>query len=291
MIPMSIDFLKRWQNSDGGWSYVRGGSWTEPTAYAVLALLSAGEYAAAERGLVWLRAAQRADGGFPPQPGVDRSGWSTAAAALVPPERLGARAHARAIEWLLGSCGQESTLSYRMRQWLLGNSVAESAYAGWGWTPDAAAWVGPTALAILALEKERLRRPSAAILGRVASGRRFLLNRMCIGGGWNYGNVRVLGEDLHPYPETTGMALAALRGEKSANLTQTIGVAAGFLAECRSADSLNWLRLGLMAHGKMPEGYCPPAHVKQRTVPETALDLLVNDPAGLFGATNEQEPS
>jgi hypothetical protein len=280
---MSIALLKQRQNRDGGWPYVRGGSWTEPTAYAVLALLAEGETGTAGRGLEWLRAAQRSDGGFPPQPGVDHSGWATAAAALVPPARLGVRAHAGAIEWLLRSCGQESTLSYRMRQWLLGNSVADYRYAGWAWAPGAAAWVGPTALAIVALEKERMRRPSAEIVGRVASGRRFLLNRMCAGGGWNYGNARVLGEELRPYPETTGMALAALRGAASPLVAQAISVAGRFLSECRSADSLNWLRLGLIAHGRLPEGYCPPADIERRTVPEVALDLLSKRPAAFFG--------
>jgi len=280
---MPITLLKQKQNPDGGWPYIRGASWTEPTAYAVLALLSAGETEAAERGMRWLRAAQRSDGGWPPQPGVDQSSWVTALAALVPAERLGPRIHARAIEWLLRASGEESTFAYGVRQWLLGNAVPDSQTVGWSWAPDAAAWVGPTSLAILALEKERLRRPSAAIRGRVECGRRFLLSRMCVGGGWNYGNVRVLGRDLPPYPETTGMALAALRGDRSPRLGQAIGVATRFLAECRSADPLNWLRLGLMAHRRLPEGYCPPARIERRTILEASLDLLVANAANAGG--------
>lgn len=284
---MPTMLLNRTQNPDGGWPYVRGASWTEPTVYALLALLSAGETEAAERGLRWLRAAQRSDGGWPPQTGVDHSAWVTALAALVPAERLGFGAHARAIEWLLQASGEEFTLAYRVRQFLLGNAVPDFEYAGWAWAPDAAAWVGPTSLAILALEKEHSLRPSAAIRGRVESARQFLLIRMCQGGGWNYGNPRVFGKDLPPYPETTGMALAALRGVGSPKIGQAIAVATRFLAECRAADPLNWLRLGLIAHGRLPEGYCPPARVERRTILETSLDLLVSsdgNAGGLLGA-------
>jgi hypothetical protein len=39
-----------------------------------------------------------------------------------------------------------------------------------------------------------------------------LLERRCRDGGWNYGNRRVLGEDLPSYPETTALALMALDG-------------------------------------------------------------------------------
>ena len=54
---MSIELVLRKQNRDGGWPYARGTSWTEPTVYAILALLAAGEGGPAQRGLEWLRAA------------------------------------------------------------------------------------------------------------------------------------------------------------------------------------------------------------------------------------------
>src|SRR5689334_6479849 len=121
---MALEFLLGRQNSDGGWSYARGVSWTEPTVYAVLALLASGERTASDRGLAWIRRQQRADGGWPPQPGFDESTWVTALAALLPPDLLGAKAHERAIAWLTGMEGEETTPVYRLRQWLLGNAVA-----------------------------------------------------------------------------------------------------------------------------------------------------------------------
>ena len=277
---MTIEILAGKQNPDGGWPYVRGSSWTEPTVYAVLALLAAGQTEPAKRGLQWIRATGRPDGGWPPQAGVNLSTWVTALVALLPPELLGARAHARAIAWLLGTTGRESTLTYRLREWLLGNSSPpEQEFPGWPWIPDAAAWVGPTSLAILALDKEYRRRPLPAIRERIDSGRRFLLARACHEGGWNHGSVRPLGYESLPYPETTGMALAALRGVRSPGTGRGLAVAQRFLGECRSADALNWLRLGLLAHGQLPAGYCHPLEIADRTLPDTSLGLLVGEAA------------
>jgi hypothetical protein len=274
---MSIASLIATQNPDGGWPYVRGGSWTEPTVYAVMALLDAGEMESARRGLGWLRSVQQSDGGFAPCRGIDQSAWVTSLVALLPEERLENGMHDRAIRWLLGTTGKETSAVYRLREWLLGNSIpAEQEFSGWPWVPDTAAWVTPTSLAILALEKENRRRPSSKARLRVEEGRHYLTSRMCQGGGWNHGSTRALGYESRPYPETTGMALAALRGCRAPQVQEAVGVARRFLAECRSADALNWLRLGLHAHGQMPAGFCPPAEVAYRTVPEKSVDVLVS---------------
>ena len=273
---MTIGMLADKQNRDGGWPYVRGSSWIEPTAYAVLALLAAGETERARRGLRWILAIERPDGGWPPHAGIDQSTWVTALVALLPPEELGASAHGRAIAWLVGTTGRESTLVFRLREWLLGNAgLSEQEPPGWPWIPDTSAWVGPTSLAVLALDKEYRRRPLPAIRERIDSGRRFLLSRMCREGGWNHGSVRPLGYECRPYPETTGMALAALRGVRSSETERSLAVAQRFLGECRSADALNWLRLGLRAHGQLPAGYCHPLEVADRTLPDASLGLLV----------------
>ena len=124
--PMSVNLLLSQQNRDGGWPYVRGASWTEPTVYAVLALLSAGENAPAQRGLEWLRSLQLRDGGWPPQTGFDESNWVTALTALAPPAHLGAQEHERAIRWILTATGEESTAVFRLRRWLLGESPKHS---------------------------------------------------------------------------------------------------------------------------------------------------------------------
>jgi len=273
---MSIGTLVARQNSDGGWPYARGGSWTEPTVYAVMALLAAGETSSARRGLHWLQRARQPDGGFAPRPGVDQSTWVTALVALLPPAEIDSRIQRDAIDWLMGTTGQESTTVYRLRQWLLGNAAPrEQEFSGWPWLPGTAAWVGPTSLAIMALEKEDRRRSSDRLKKRIAEGRGFLLRRMCQGGGWNYGSPHALGYESRAYPETTGMALAALRGTSTPAVQTALGMAVRFLQQCRSADALNWLRLGLHAHGRMPAGFCVPSDLSYRTVPEASLDALV----------------
>ena len=272
---MSIELLVSTQNRDGGWPYVRGGSWTESTVYAVLALLSVGEEQAARRGLRWLAALQRPDGGWPARAGIEDSSWVTSLVALLPPESLGLQAHSRAIRWLARLTGEESTLVYRSRQWLLGNpQPPEQQFPGWPWVPGTAAWVAPTAFAILALDKEFRRRQALDLQQRIDWGRRFLLVHMCHEGGWNHGSVRPLGYESRPYPETTGLALAALRGVRSSGIDMALAAARRFLSECRSADAFNWLRLGLMAHNQLPVPHQAPPELPRRSVPEVSLDLV-----------------
>lgn len=281
---MSIERLIARQNADGGWPHMRGKSWTEPTVYAVMALLAAGEKKCSARGLAWLRATCRADGGWGPQPEIDESNWTTGLVALLPPEALGPTLYRQAILWLMGTTGRETSFDYRLREWLLGTKKRpQLEFEGWPWIPGAAAWVGPTAVAILALDKEHARRPNAAVRDRIESGRKFLLSRSCEEGGWNHGSVGALGYASKPYPETTGMALAALRGVRAPQVDAAIRVARQFLVDGRSADAQNWLRLGLAAHGELPAGYSIPSGLAFRTIPETSLDLLLSDAGGARG--------
>src|SRR4051794_6270781 len=91
------------QNSDGGWPYRKGTSWTEPT---VLALLAMGpESPVSARGFAWLRGRQRSDGGWPPQPGVDQATWVTSLVALLPPEAVGTERYHQALGWIMGQMG------------------------------------------------------------------------------------------------------------------------------------------------------------------------------------------
>ena len=263
------------QNPDGGWPYRQGGSWTEPTVYALLAHQAA--RGAASRGAeaaAWLCAAQRSDGGWAPRRSVDQSTWVTALVALLPVETIGAGRHARAVDWLLGLSGMESTPMARLSGFLRNGKLPDGPdVSGWPWFPGTAAWVTPTCAAILALKKHHGRQPSADLRERIDRAQGFLLSRRCADGGWNHGAARTLGYNLDSYPETTGQALLALKGTEPAKLADSFRLAQRFLREQRSSGGAAWLRLGLLAHQQLPAG-APLFTMPCRTVPDAALTLI-----------------
>jgi len=262
--------MKDWkarQNGDGGWAYSRGCSWAEPTAFVLLAQFASGiERESFGAGVRFLRSLEAPGGGWRPQSGVAEATWVTSLVGLLPAQAIGVREHRRAIEWLKGQTGRESSWTYKLSQRLSGNK--DEYPDGWPWFPGASAWVVPTSFAILAFEREFRAGKDSQIADRLAAGRRFLLSRMCADGGWNYGSSRVLGRDGDSYPETTGIALLALRGVP---LDRSIEAAKTHLARCRTAEGIAWLRMGLAAHGEKA-----PAPLKSvcRTVMDEALHAL-----------------
>ncbi len=266
--------LVRAQNPDGGWGYLSGGSWTEPTALALLSLK--GEDRAGEargRASAYLRTLQRPDGGWPPHRSVARSTWVTALAVLALGEELDGAKLGAAVGWLLRVRGRESGFWHRLRLRLLGVDRGPGEGEGWPWFGETAAWVTPTAMTILALLKVRPRGLAAGADERLSAARRYLWSRMCQDGGWNHGSTRALGYDAPSYPETTGAALLALRGDRPPELPRALAAAERHFRECRSSSGRNWLRLGLAAHARLVPGPAedePPA----RGVMDTALSLL-----------------
>ncbi len=198
----SLPGLAAAQNPDGGWGYGGVGSWTEPTVYALLALrLGGGVSDRVDRGLRWLLRSQRSDGGWAPRPDVDQSTWVTALVLFLLADHQYSAQAGRAVDWLLAQTGRESGRLQRLRRLLIGFEQDPSTkFSGWPWYPETAAWVAPTSLTILALEKidRVLKRPD--VEARIESGRQFLLIRMCEDGGWNHGASRALGYEAASYP-------------------------------------------------------------------------------------------
>jgi len=257
------------QNRDGGWAYNKGCSWTEPTAFVLLAQsVTQVDRPSFEAGLKFLRSTQRPDGGWSPNSDVVESTWVTAVAALLPEEAIGADRLKRAVEWLEGQTGRESGWSYRLQQMIHGNN--EKFPEGMPWFPGAAAWVIPTSLGILAFERALIRGENRTLRARVNSGREFLFGRMCADGGWNHGSNRALGRDGDSYPETTGIALTALHnGGQMVERAKT--AARRHLATCRTAEGIAWLRIGMAAQGEPVQVEFPPS---PRTTMDAALTAI-----------------
>ncbi len=269
-----LDWKSR-QNRDGGWAYNKGCSWTEPTVFVLLAQsVTQVDRPTFEAGLRFLYSTQRPDGGWSPQPGVADSTWVTALAALLPEEAIGAARLKQALAWLEGQTGRESTWGYRLREMMSGNNPRNP--AGWAWFPGAAAWVIPTSAGIMAFERALQRGESSSLRDRVNSGREYLAAHVCADGGWNHGSSRALGRDGDSYPETTGIALAALRHSPNRQLIERGKAAARrHLATCRTAEGIAWLRMGLAAHG---EPVRSPFESIPRTTLDAALTTLANVP-------------
>lgn len=177
------------RNPDGGFAVRQGQpSEAEPTALAALALDD-------PRARTWLTEHQGEDGSFSTDVGpyVNDSATGLGALALGP----GAERE-RALDHLESSQAihVESTAAI---------PIDESAI-GWAWARGTASWVEPTAHALWAL---RIARPSSP---KIKDAVDFLRDRESVGGGWNYGNRVVLGEDLPPFAQTTAAALIGLFG-------------------------------------------------------------------------------
>jgi hypothetical protein len=77
-------------------------------------------------------------------------------------------------------------------------------------------WVEPTSYFLIALKRMRRHLLGTNVDERIAQGESMIYDRMCIGGGWNYGNSVVYGEKLWPYADTTAIALIALQNHSEA---------------------------------------------------------------------------
>jgi Prenyltransferase and squalene oxidase repeat len=217
-----LPFLKQAQNHDGGWGFRAGAeSRAEATSWALLALREIGgsreEFAGGTR---FLRSIQRPDGSWSAAPGQTVGCWATSLAcwALVH-DAESQNALAAGLRWICADWPEDLSVVRRtirkVRSLAKREPVSrqDDSMRGWGWTPNTASWVEPTAFGLLALEQAPKELWPSAASERLGFARRMLYNRMCPGGGWNCGNPMVYGVAGDASIPQTAWALLALRNE------------------------------------------------------------------------------
>jgi hypothetical protein len=224
----------------------------EPTAASVMAHALCGA-PAPESAWRWLRTAQRADGAW----GIDHAGaspsWMTAWAVWALAGSVGdAMAAGRGARWLLEIPVLKLTDAASVAE-MRRTLDLDASLIGWPWQPGEAAWVLPTALSIVAL--------TAAGYGREAlvdEGLKYLLDRACPSGGWNFGNPVVLGKALPPTPPESALAMLALRARGLAADHPVVERGLGYLAtpspDLTGGSEAAWRLLALKAWGRTPPG-------------------------------------
>ena len=219
MINQVLDTLRELQNPDGGWgATVSRHSNTEATSLAIAGLKSVDDPAAQQsalRGVDWLARRQNHDGSWPLDDVTQNGSWSTSLAIVAlttfPEHRA---ATLRAARWLLQQEGSKLGILAELVLWATGKSKLNEMnrdLVGWSWVPNSFSWVEPTGYALIALKKVRAALTETEVNERIRQGEAMIYDRMCKGGGWNYGNSKVMDYALWPYPDITAIALIALQ--------------------------------------------------------------------------------
>ncbi len=248
-----IDDFRSTLADGGAIGYRLGGTpASEPTALAALALL-AGEWTVpADVKLRWLSDIQAPDGSVGINAHEPSPSWPTPLAVLawlagnsalrtprsaLPQRPPWSRHVRRATQWLLQTAGNK--LSPR-------GEGHDTTLVGWPWAAGTHSWVEPTALAVLALKYA-----GHGSHPRTREAVRLLIDRLLPGGGCNYGNTVVLGQQLVPHVQPTGLTLLALAGERdpAGRIERSIEYLLRVLDEHTSPASLAYGLLGMAAHG------------------------------------------
>ena len=252
------------QNQDGGWGFLPGkSSNTECTSLCLLALDSLGAkqpVASTKRGLDWLLQRQRADGSWPLSDSTNEASWTTALAIIALNRFRGYQLKTRtASDWMLTQ--ECRTLGVLAR--LIGAFVSHSNTValnpdlkGWAWVPRTFSWVEPTSYALVALKQARTHVAATNLEERIQQGEMMIYDRMCSGGGWNYGNSKVFGDALWPYPDVTAVALIALQDQQLNQANQeSVSALRKMMQETDSGLALCWGTICLSIYGDETSGW------------------------------------
>jgi hypothetical protein len=237
------ELIERLAAAVPGGYFALGEAASEPTALAGLALHAHGLEASAQLAADWLAERQEPDGSVGVTALRPAPRWPTSLAillwqALSNAERFG-RAIARAVDWALNDRGE----THAQRPFV----GHDSTLVGWSWAANTHSWLEPTAMFLLALKAV-----GQAQHARTREAVQLLVDRLLPTGGCNYGNTFVLGQQLLPHVEPTGLVLMALGDEQIAD--PRIERSLQYLERELSADtttaSLCYGLLGLAAHDR-----------------------------------------
>jgi hypothetical protein len=204
------DALCRSRNADGGWGYYLGkASRIEPTCWAASSLsrVRTSDQNLADGAARWLASRQRPDGLLDD---------ATDASPNLAFNGLAALNIRRAGPWSLEATKRLLAALGRVKGVIAESTTARqnNVLQGWSWIEGTFSWIEPTSWCLLALKKwPALLRPRERS-ARIGEAERLLLDRVCMTGGWNYGNSNVLGQELHAYVPTTALALLALQDRR-----------------------------------------------------------------------------
>ena len=259
MLDQAVKLLRQSQNPDGGWGTIAGRqSNTESTSLGLLALRSlddSRENFVLKKAEQWLAQTQNSDGSWSYGAGAKAPSWSTALAVMalsdssVEAERL-----VRAGNWILAQEGSKPgilaklilVLSFQKKAVHLNDDLV-----GWSWTPGSFSWVEPTSYCLIALKKIKSRLSAEAVQRRVNQAELMIYDRMCKGGGWNYGNAAVYGDPLWPYPDITALALIALQDHKERKENQaSLSILSKTAETTDSGLALGWTTICLSVYGE-----------------------------------------
>ena len=263
MIKAAVNLLLAAQNSDGGWGWTRErNSTTECSSLALLALAALTDDAQAiaiRRGLDWLVQRQNEKGSWALSDSVAAPSWATAIAmlALNPWPKYQPQV-VKAAKWVLTQEGKKPgllanlllALSFQKKPVTLNEDLI-----GWPWMAGTFSWVEPTSYFLIALKRIRPYLNGTNVDERIKQGESMIYDRMCNGGGWNYGNPVVYGEKLWPYADITAVALIALQNYPDA-MENRVSFAAlqKVVKEEDSGLALSWSAICYEIYGEDP-GY------------------------------------
>ncbi len=187
----------------------------ESTALALLALApdleqwaTTDAHPAWTRSLETLASLQHPRGFFGTIRGDTEPSWATSPALLALLAHGRAEPAAAAGRWLADWRAPEKPFTEEFREQMRKLLRIDAAIGGWPWQAgEAFATVEPTALAAIALSAWN----GAGAQARIDEARRYLADRACRDGGWNYGNPYVYDNALSPITLPTAKALLAAR--------------------------------------------------------------------------------